>query len=40
MKEYRENERKRLKYQNRKPIKWAGKVWREKPHVRVQLGKN
>ena len=27
-----------LKYQNRKPTKWAGKVWREKPRVRVQLG--
>ena len=26
------------KYQNRKPTKWAGKVWREKPRVRVQLG--
>ena len=23
---------------NRKTTKWAGKVWREKPRVRVQLG--
>ena len=26
------------KYQNRKHAKWAGKVWREKRRVRVQLG--
>ena len=25
---------------NRKPTKWAGKVWREKPRVGVQLGQN
>ena len=27
-----------IKIQNRKPTKWVGKVWREKPRVRVQLG--
>ena len=31
----KENDKKKVKYQNRKPTKWAGKVWREKPRVRV-----
>ena len=27
-----------VRNQTRKPTKWAGKVWREKPRERVQLG--
>ena len=35
----RENKRKREK-KNRKPTKWAGKIWREKIRARAHLGKN
>ena len=35
----RENKRKRPKNDNRKPTKWAGKIWREKIRVRAHLGK-
>ena len=28
------------KNENRKPTKWAGKIWREKTRVRAHLGQN
>ena len=36
--QFRENKRKRQKYENRNPTKWAGKIWWGKTHVRVHLG--
>ena len=35
----KEKTKENAKKKNRKPTKWAGKIWREKSRVRAHLGK-